>query len=273
MANPGDPAIPDSASPAEPILVARDDTIVTVTLNRPDKLNALDRTSWQRLGTIMGALDEDDSLRCIVLRGAGDKAFAAGADISAFERERADVAQARAYGETVQAAMGAVAACGHPTVALIKGVCVGGGLELACCCDMRICGESSRFGVPVGRLGLTMAYGELKMLLQLVGPAAAREILLEGRVFDARHAWRMGLVNRVVADAEVEAETYACAGRIAEGAPLVAGWHKKFIDRLGDPRPLEAHEIEEGYASMATEDYKIGVRAFLQKKQPKFTGR
>ncbi len=265
--------MPDSVPAAEPILVARDDAIVTVTLNRPDRLNALDLASWRRLTRVMGELDADESLRCIILRGAGDKAFAAGADISAFAAERADAAQAQAYGEVVQAAMRAVASCRHPTVALIQGVCVGGGLELASCCDLRICGESSRFGVPINRLGLTMGHGELKALLALVGPAAAREILLEGRVFDARHARRMGLVNRVVADHQVEAEAYASARRIAAGAPLVARWHKQFIDRLADPRPLSEDEIAEGYASMATEDYAIGVRAFLDKKPPRFKGR
>lgn len=255
------------------ILTSRSDDIATVTLNRPDKLNALDLASWRRLAEVMAALDGDGSLRCIVLRGAGGKAFAAGADISAFERERKDAAEARVYGESVQAAMRATAGCRHPTIALIEGVCVGGGLELASTCDMRICGESSRFGVPIKKLGLTMAYGELEALLQLVGPAAAKEILLEGAVFGAERAVALGLVNRVVPDDVVETESYATARRIAEGAPLVARWHKKFIARLMRGDPLTADEIEEGFAAMDTEDYRIGVSAFLGKKDPAFVGR
>ncbi len=266
-------AATDTITATNPILVDRDDNIVTVTLNRPDKLNALDMASWQGLRAVMGELDADDRLRCIVLRGAGEKAVAAGADISSFARERADVAQARAYGNAVYAAMQAVANCRHATVALIHGVCVGGGLELAASCDMRICGKSSRFGVPIKRLGLTMGVGELRALLNLVGPATTREILLEGRVFDAGEAQRMGLVNRVVPDTDVDAEAHACARRIADGAPLVARWHKRFINRMADPRALDANELDQDHVCIATEDYQIGVRAFLDKKDPKFTGR
>jgi enoyl-CoA hydratase/carnithine racemase len=118
-----------------------------------------------------------------------------------------------------------------------------------------------------------MAYGELAALLDLVGPSATREILLEGRVFDAEHALRIGLVTRVVDDATVEAEAYATARRIAEGAPLVARWHKKFIRRLGDRRPLSDEEFVESYAAVGTEDYREGVRAFLDKRRPRFSGR
>ena len=255
------------------ILVERDGAVATVTLNRPDRLNALDLASWARLRSVVKELDADLSLRCIVLRGAGDKAFAAGADISAFQRERADVAQARIYGEALHGAMLAVAQCRHPVVAQIRGVCVGGGLELASSCDLRVCGESSRFGVPIKLLGLTMAYGELKALVDLVGPAGAREILLEGAIFGAERALQLGLVTRVVPDGEVEGEVRKTVARIAEGAPLVARWHKKFIARLSDPKPLSAEELEEGFAAMSTEDYRIGVEAFLAKEKPQFRGK
>jgi enoyl-CoA hydratase/carnithine racemase len=156
---------------------------------------------------------------------------------------------------------------------MIKGPCVGGGLEIASQCDMRICGESSRFGIPVKNLGLVVAYQEMRGLVDLVGPSAALEIVLEGRIFGAQEAFRKGLVNRVVPDAEVEQEAYAAARRIAEGAPLVARWHKKFVKRLLDPKPLTAAELEESFACFATEDYRIGYRAFLAKKKPEFKGR
>jgi enoyl-CoA hydratase/carnithine racemase len=167
----------------------------------------------------------------------------------------------------------ALKTCRHPTVALIEGVCVGGGLEIAALCDLRICGESSRFGVPINRLGLVMAYPEIDGLRRLVGPAAALEILLEGRVFGAAEAREKGLVTRVVADDQVEAEAYETARRIAAGAPLVARWHKRFLARLEDPAPLSAAELEEGYDCYDTEDFRIGTRAFLAKTTPRFEGR
>ena len=156
---------------------------------------------------------------------------------------------------------------------MINGICVGGGLEIAANCDLRICGESSRFGAPVNKLGLVMAHAELRGLLQLVGRATALEILLEGRVFGAQEAKEKGLVTRVVPDDKVEEEAYATARRIADGAPLVARWHKQFAARLADPRPLTEAEIDEGYACFGTEDFRIGYRAFLDKSKPQFKGR
>jgi enoyl-CoA hydratase/carnithine racemase len=257
----------------ERLQIARDGNIATVTLNNPGKFNALDRAMWEGLGAAMHELSADDTLRCIVLRGAGDNAFAAGADISEFASERADSAQAEKYGALIHATMQSVARCRHPVIALIKGACIGGGLEIAAMCDMRICGESSRFGVPIKNLGLTMGYGELQGVLAVVGRAVTLEILLEGRVFDAREALAKHLVNRVVADAEVEREAYALAARIAAGAPLVARWHKQFIARLDTTPQLTAQEWDEGFACFDTEDYRIGVDAFLAKSKPQFKAR
>lgn len=255
------------------ILVDRDTSLVTLTLNRPEKLNALNAAMWRRLRDVMHELDADASVRCIVLRGAGDRAFAAGADISEFAEVRKDVAHSKQYGELEHAGVFAVADCRHPTVALIRGACVGGGLELACACDLRICGQSSRFGVPISRLGLTMAYPELEFLLRVAGRAAALEILLEAAVFPADRAYHLGLVTRVVEDSGVEAEAYATAQRIAAGAPLVNRWHKKFIRRLDRPEPLTPAELDEAYAAFGTEDYQLGYRAFLEKRTPQFRGR
>lgn len=255
------------------VLCARDGAIATVTLSNPDKLNALTKPMWMRVGELMRELSADDSVRCIVLRGEGEQAFAAGADISEFESVRANVEQARQYGEDIAGSMHAVAECRHPTAALIRGACVGGGLELASQCDLRICGESSRFGVPIKNLGLVVAYAEMQGLINVVGRPVALEILLEGRILGAREAYEKGLVNRVVPDEKVVEEGYAMARRVAEGAPLVARWHKKFARRLADPRPLGPEEYEESYACFGTEDFRIGVKAFLAKKKPEFTGR
>ncbi|MEX2163723.1 MAG: enoyl-CoA hydratase-related protein [Sulfuricaulis sp.] len=255
------------------ILVGRDGAIATVVLNRPEKLNALTRPMWKRLGEVMRELSVDDNLRCIVIRGAGDKSFAPGNDISEFAHARSNSAQAEAYGEIHHAALAALYECRHPTVALIKGICVGGGLEIAVLCDLRICGTSSRFGIPINRLGLVAGHGEIQALLDLVGRSVTLEILLEGRVFGAEEAFQKGLVNRVVADDKVEEEAYATARRIADGAPLVARWHKKFIRRLADPTPLTDQERNEGYACYDTEDFKTGYQSFLAKTKPDFRGR
>jgi enoyl-CoA hydratase/carnithine racemase len=257
----------------ELVLTQRDGPIATVVLNRPEKLNAMSKPMWRQLGETMLSLTADTELRCIVIRGAGGKAFSPGNDIGEFESVRSTPEQAKAYGDDLYLALNAVKDSPCPTVALIEGICVGGGLELAALCDLRICGESSRFGVPIKRLGLVMAYPEIEGLLALVGRAVTLEILFEGRVFGAAEAKDKGLVSRVVPDSEVEAEAMATARRIAEGAPLVARWHKKFVNRLSQPEPLSAAELDEGYACYATEDFQIGYRSFLEKKPPVFKGR
>ena len=258
---------------SELIEFRREAAIATVVLNRPDKLNALTKSMWQALGETIGGLSADDSLRCIILRGAGEKAFSPGNDIAEFATERANKTQAIAYGKVMHGALAALAVCRHPLVAQIHGVCVGGGLEIAALCDLRICGRSSRFGVPIKNLGLTMAYPEMAPLVRLVGVATALEILLEGRIFDAAEAFEKRLVTRVVADGEVAAEARATAERIAEGAPLVARWHKRFARRLADPRPLSAEEIEECFDCFDSEDFRIGYASFLAKKKPGFVGK
>lgn len=253
--------------------VERDDTVAIVTINRPAKLNALTRTLWRELGDAIGKLSADDTLRCIVLRGAGEKAFSPGNDIGEFETERSNVEQAREYGALMHRTLRLLDACPQPVVAMIHGICVGGGLEIAAMCDLRICGESSRFGVPIRNLGLVMAHAELDALLRLAGPAVTLEILLEGRIFDAQEALQKGLVTRIVPDAEVTAHALETARHIARGAPLVARWHKQFVRRARDPAPLTDAERDEGFACFGTEDFRIGYQAFLAKTPPQFKGR
>jgi len=255
------------------VLVERDGAIATVVLDRPGKLNAMSLASWTDLGTRMRELSADESLRCVIVRGAGTKAFAAGADIAEFPEVRANAVQGKKYGELIHATMRSIGECPHPTVAMIHGVCVGGGLEVALMCDLRICGAGSRFGIPINRLGLTMGYGELAGLLAVVGPAVALEILLEGRIFGAQEAFDKGLVQRVVADDQVESEARAAAERIAAGAPLVARWHKQFIRRLSPTRELSDADWAEGYACFDTADFREGLAAFLAKREPRFRGK
>jgi enoyl-CoA hydratase/carnithine racemase len=258
---------------AKQILVERDGAVATVVLNRPRKLNAMTKRMWHRLGEAMLTLSADNDVRCIVLRGAGEKSFSPGNDIGEFEKERANIEQGRAYGAIMTRTINALLECRHPVVAMIHGICVGGGLEIACCCDLRICGESSRFGVPINKLGLVMSPTELEGLVHLVGAASALEILLEGRIFAAGDALDKGLVTRVVPDEEVARETAETVARIVEGAPLVARWHKKFIKRFEDPKPLTEAEIDEGYLCFGTRDFQIGYKAFLKKAKPKFVAR
>jgi enoyl-CoA hydratase/carnithine racemase len=257
------------------ILIKRDGAIATVTLSNPGKLNALTVAMWQELAHAMERLSADNALRCVVLRGAGNEAFAAGADIAEFAQARDNAGQGKVYHrQYVHGALMAVSECRHATVAMIHGPCAGGGLEIACMCDLRIAGESGRFGVPISRLGFAIGYDELAALLPLTRRAVALEILVEGRMWDAREALQKGLLTRVVPDARLEEEAYAAARRIAEGAPLVNRWHKHFVRRLApQPAPLTEAEIEENFAYFATEDYRIGMEAFSNKQKPRFKGR
>ena len=256
-----------------PIAHTTDGAIATVVLDNPDKLNAIGLDAWAALGRVMGELSENTNLRCVVLRGAGDKAFSAGADIAEFPENRANAEQARDYGAVVSDALTALTGCVHPTVAAIQGVCTGGGLEVACACDIRIANASSRFGVPINKLGHAFAYAEMETVLTAVDPGMVLELILEGRILDADEALRRGLVNRVVADADFEDEIQATTGRIAEGAPLVNRAAKKFLHRLADPTPLTRSERDEGYDLCDSEDYAEGLRAFLAKEKPDFKGR
>lgn len=250
-----------------------DGEIATLTLSNPGKLNAINLAMWQQIAQTVNQLGEDAGIRCLVIRGAGQEAFAAGGDLEEFVTGRATLEQALHYHDQVAEALNAIADCPHPTVALIQGACIGGGLEIAGVCDLRIAGQGARFGAPINRLGFSMYPGEMEGLLKLAGPAVMKEILLEGRILNASEAYAKGLITRLVADDEVEAEAYATARRIASGAPLVAGWHKQWIRRLMNGAPLTPAEKAESFAFLQTEDYKEGLAAFLEKRKPRFKAR
>lgn len=247
--------------------------IATLTLNNPGKLNAIDLAMWEQLADHVHHLSSDHEVRCILIRGAGNEAFAAGGDLEEFVTARTTLAQALHYHGKVASALNAIADSPHPTVALIQGACIGGGLEIAGVCDLRISGESARFGAPINRLGFSMYPGEMEGLLKLAGPAVIKEILLEGRILTATEAYEKGLLTRVVPDPQVEDEAYATARRICAGAPLVAGWHKQWIRRLASGRPLNDEEKAASFAFLETEDYKEGLAAFLEKRKPCFKAR
>lgn len=255
------------------ILCSRAASVATVTLSNPGKLNAIDFAMWQSLAEIVNELSSDEQLRCVLIRGDGEQAFAAGGDIEEFRSRRDMVDRAMAYHAQAGAALQALADCRQPTIALLHGACIGGGLEIAAQCDLRISGQSSRFGAPINKLGFSMYPAEMASLLRLAGPACLLEILLEGRIFGATEALAKGLVTRVVADAEVVDEAYASARRICAGAPLVARWHKQWLRRLQQGAPLSEEELRASFAFLATDDYREGLSAFIAKRTPQFCGR
>ncbi|MFZ5792096.1 MAG: enoyl-CoA hydratase/isomerase family protein [Pseudomonadota bacterium] len=255
----------------ESVLLTREGAVATVTLNRPERLNALDLAMWRRLADVVRETEADSQLRCVVVRGAG-QAFAAGADLAEFAEARATTAQAEDYGRVMVAALHGLRDLPLPTVAMIRGACVGAGLEIAIMCDLRLAAESSRFGVPIQRIGVVMPWPELGDLIELVGRAVALEILLEGRLFDAAEAAAKGLVTRVVPDARLEAECEEAVKRLLQGAPLSHRLHKRFARRLMDPRPLGPEERRQAYAAVEGADYREGIAAFLEKRKPRFTG-
>ena len=252
--------------------IEREGRIVTVRLDAPERHNVLGLDGWREFAKAMQGLSTDEDIGCVVLRGTGGRAFSAGSDIGGFAEHRDTPDDVQAYSAAIASALNAIRACPHPVLALIEGLCVGGGLEIAAACDVRVCGESSRFGAPINRLGLTMAYDELEPLVQLLGPGPLLDVLLSGDLLGALRAREIGLVTRVYSDESVEDEGYALARRIAAGAPLVNRWHKKFIYRLLDSRPLTDEERAEALEAFETKDYTEGRSAFVEKRRPKFEG-
>ncbi|MEM7707300.1 MAG: enoyl-CoA hydratase-related protein [Pseudomonadota bacterium] len=251
----------------------REGGITRIILSNPGKLNAMTRDMWVSFGDLWLELNEDDSVRCIVVTGDGTRGFCPGNDISEFDRFRSDAAKARVLSEVMNRGRNAMLACPHPIVGQIHGACVGGGLEIAAMCDMRICSSASRFGAPLNRLGLTMAYEEMLPIWRITNRATMFEFLVEGRIIEADDALRRGLVNRVVPPERLAEEVAVCAQAISEGPPRVHRWHKKFFNRLTFDPALTQADIDEHYLSFETEDYRIGYRSFLDKTKPEFTGR
>lgn len=254
------------------IQVAREGALAWVTLSHPGRLNAITVAMWAQLRSTFDALSADASVRCVVVRGEAGN-FAAGADIREFPAERGDLAQVRHYHQHILApALTAIAECPHPVVAQIDGVCVGGGLEIACQADIRIAAASARFGVPINKLGFPMAPDEMRGLLALVGRAATLAILLEGQVFDAHQALSLGLLTRVVPDAELAAQARACADRVMRGAPLAARINKRQSRHLELGKPLGESDYQDFFSYAESHDHQEGVNAFLAGRTPLFTG-
>lgn len=259
----------------ESIMLERDGPIATVTLNRPGQRNAITYEMWSRLQELARELDADPEVRVIMFKGAGESAFSAGADIGEFETRRNSSALGRAYAEQFEGALEAIAAIGKPTLCLIRGFCVGGGLELATMTDLRIASDDSRFGVPIAQLGILVGYKEMRGLVTLIGPGPAMNLLLTARLINANEALRIGLITELLPAAEVQAHAYTLARRISQLAPLSARWHKQILQTvLANPAltNLSAEEIARPFACFDTADFQEGRRAFLEKRPPNFKG-
>jgi enoyl-CoA hydratase len=273
MTSPTSP--PRRATGTDKLLVEVSGKIALVTINNPQKRNALSREIREALPGVLAALDADADVRVLVVTGAGDKAFASGADISEFAALRT-TPEARAEYDRAQAALTAAwASVGKPVIAMIRGFCMGGGLLTALQADIRIAADDSQFGIPAARLGLGPRFTSVAVLVGLVGPAAASEILFSARRFPAAEALQMGLVNRVVPAADLRDEVMGLARDIAQNAPLTVAACKAAIREAGRPpgrRDLARVEamIE---ACFRSDDYREGQRAFAEKRPPAFTGR
>jgi enoyl-CoA hydratase/carnithine racemase len=249
--------------------------IGTMTFNNPARHNAVSSDMWARAAEIMRGAARDPDVRVVVVTGAGGKAFVSGADISKFEDERADAAAEEAYYVNTEAAFEALTNCPKPTIAKIRGYCIGGGVAAALACDIRICADTARFAVPAAKLGIGYDYAGIRKLVDVVGPSFAKEIFFTARQFSAGEAKDMGLVDRVVPEPSLDAYVRDYALTIAANAPMTMHAAKtSILQCLKDPDDRDLALCEQLVdACHASRDYEEGRTAFMEKRKPKFTGR
>jgi enoyl-CoA hydratase/carnithine racemase len=256
------------------IAFSREGRVATVTLEAPARRNAISVAMWTELRRVFEAIEGDDGLHCVLVRGAGGH-FAAGADVTEFSEVRHDRASGRRYHLEVMApALEAIRRAPPPVLAVIEGACVGGGLQIALACDLRVAAHDARLGAPVGRLGFPLVLSELPPLLDLVGPGVAAELLLAGRLLDAPEALAKGLVQRVVPRDDLAAETARWVDGVLSGSPLAARMNKRQLRLLQSRRPdYTEEELEASFGFLDWSDYREGVAAFLARRRPAFGGR
>ena len=257
------------------ILVDHRSTVATITINRPAQRNAISFQMWGQLAQIFKELDSDQDTRAIVIVGAGDAAFSAGADIQDFEQYRSDSTKGRVYNKAVDGLLDVLADLETPTISMIQGFAIGGGCEIAVATDLRVAALGSKLGIPAARLGITIGHREMRGLVNLVGKGSALYILLSGRLLDAGEALRIGLVTQVAPAAELKAYTYQLAEDIAGLAPLSHAVNKRTLNQvLRKPSlaELTQEEADLPLTQFDTRDYQEGYRAFLQKRRPEFIG-
>jgi enoyl-CoA hydratase/carnithine racemase len=262
-----------SAVLTDRIVARKEGAVGWLVFNHPERRNAVSLEMWQAIAAVLDDFSSDDAVRVVVLAGAGGKAFASGADISQFEKHRADAAGVQRYEQSSGAAMQRLKGLDKPTLAMIRGYCLGGGLNIAAACDLRIAADDSRFGIPAARMGLGYRADAMKALIDLVGPAFTREIMITARQFGAAEALQMGLVNKVVPVAELEAATRQYCDMIAANAPLTLRSAKRVIREVTKGQYDDAAcraWVKECFDSA---DYAEGRRAFMEKRKPVFKGK
>jgi len=259
----------------EKLIARKEGAVGWLIFNHPERRNALTVDMWQGIPDIVERFESDREIRVMVVTGAGDKAFVSGADISQFESQRSNQAADERYSRFTEAAMTALERFSKPSIAMIRGFCIGGGLAVALSCDLRIAADDGRFGIPAARLGLGYGFEGIRKLVGVVGPAYAREILFTARQFDAEEALRMGLVNTVVGSADLESSARAYAEQIANNAPLTVRASKLAIrEAMKDAEKRNHAALEAAIAAcFESDDFKEGRRAFLEKRRPRFEGK
>jgi enoyl-CoA hydratase len=256
------------------MLSRKDGRVGYVIFNNPERHNAVSLDMWEAAGAILDDFRNDSNISAVVVTGAGGKAFVSGADISRFEKERSSEEAVARYGAAVENSYKAFYEFPKPTIAMIRGYCIGGGMGLATCCDLRICTEDSKFAVPAAKLGLGYAYPGLKRLVDIVGPSFAMEIFYTARQFTAAEAVAMGLVNRVLPDGELETFVKNYADMIAANAPLTIKAVKVVIgEMMKDESKRDLARAQAAVdACFKSRDYEEGRKAFMEKRKPVFTG-